>query len=429
MTITTEVPNRNYIEMTFVKETATGKGLNTQFIMENIGDGTFSVTDGRVGIKVGPHKPKRYLRPMDDWDKMFLSRMSRGYLVTKTKKMDKKIIQQGGSYKEIPDPAVKEIVERLMSYADQAMEENFTVKVDDISDEMIDYGKEILGEMQSRYQKMSVAEFNSKLKVLYAAVPRRIDKLSDKLAKYKSDFLPIIEEEQELYDLMIKQVRAAGLTATDDKTILDLYGLHIRPVTADEEQYIKKKLTGQASSYKNAWKVTFDKSEAEFNDFCKKENLTFENDGISHLFHGSKHQCWWSILTNGIWCEPEKHPEFCGTITGKAYGLGAYMAADAIKSKGYTSFMNSKWAHGTEDTGFMALFKAATGDPSRRFNGDRSKCSNNDSSTLTWDNLQKVQPGALCTWAECRYSGFMMDEIIMYQEKQFTIDYLIELGA
>ena len=426
MRITTDIPNRDYIEMTFVKETATGKGLNTQFIMENIGDGTFSVTDGRVGIKVGPHKPKRYVRPMEDWDRMFFAKMARGYLVTKTRKMDRKTIRQGGSYKEIPDAAVREIVERLMGYANQAMEENFTVKVDDISDEMIDYGKEILGEMQSRYQKMSVAEFNSKLKVLYAAVPRRIDKLSEKLAKNKSDFVGIIEEEQEIYDLMIKQVRAAGLSGVADKTILDIYGLHIRPVTEEEEIYIKGKLTEQASAYQNAWKVTFDKSEAEFNEFCKKENLTFENGGINHLFHGSKHHCWWSILTNGIWCEPEKHPEFCGSITGKAYGLGAYMAVDAIKSKGYTSFMGSKWAHGTEETGFMALFKAATGDPSRRFNGDRSRC---HSTTLTWENLQKVQPGALCTWAECRYSGYMMDEIILYQENQFTIDYLIELGA
>ncbi len=426
MTLTKEVPNRDYIEMTFVKETATGKGLNTQFIMENLGDGQFSVTDGRVGIKVGPNKPKRYILPMEEWDRTFSSKITRGYLVTKTMKMEKKTIEKGGQYKEIPDAAVKELVDRLMSFANKAMEENFTVSVENISDEMIDYGKEILSELQARYQKMSVAEFNSKLKVLYAAVPRRIDKLSDKLAKNKSQFPGIIEEEQDIYDLMIKQVRAAGLVSSNDKTILDVFGLSIRPVTEEETKYIKKKLTGQAHAFVNAWKVTFDKTENEFNRFCIKENLSFENDGISHLFHGSKHHCWWSILTNGIWCEPERHPEFCGSITGKAYGLGAYFAPDAIKSKGYTSFMGSKWANGTEDTGFMALFKVATGDKTRRFNGDRSNVTCN---TLTWNNLQKVQPGALCTWAECHYSGFMMDEVIAYQENQFTIDYLIELGA
>lgn len=414
----TDIPNRDYLELTFVKETATGKGLNEQFIMENTGDGMFHVTEGRIGIKVGPHKPKQYDRPMDDWDRIFFSRVSRGYLVTKTRKMDRKIIRQG-KYMEIPDRVVKEIVDRLMAYANKAMEENFTVKVDDISDEMIDYGRKILTEMQTGYSKMSVAEFNSKLKVLYAAVPRRIDKLSEKLARNKSDFVKVLEDEQELYELMIKQVRAASVVL-GSQTVLDIYGLHIRSVTEEEEKDIKKKLTSQGNAYKQAWKVTFDRSEKEFNAFCQKEGLTEEN-GISHLFHGSKHQCWWSILTNGIWCEPEKHPEFCGSITGKAGGLGAYFAPDAIKSKGYTSFMGSKWAHGTEDTGFMALFKVATG---HEYYGQ-----NGYGSDFTWKKLQQTEPGAHCLWLKRAYSGFLMDEVIIYQENQFTIDYLIELGA
>lgn len=419
MTMTMEVPNRDYIELTFVKETATGRGLNTQFIMKNSGDGNFHIIDGRVGIKVGPNKPKQYNLPMSDWDRVFRQKVNRGYLVTKTKEMGQKEIRNG-KYAEIPDAAVKEIVERLMGYAQTCMEESFTVKVDDISEEMIAYGRDVLSDMQGRYDRMSVSEFNSKLKVLYAAVPRRIDKLSDKLAKNKSDFVRILEEEQELYELMIKQVRAAGLVGTDNKTILDIYGLSIRPVTPEEEKDIRTKLTGQGNAYKNAWKVTLDRSEREFNAFCKKEGITEEN-GISHLFHGSKHQCWWSILTNGIWCEPEKHPEFCGSITGKAGGLGAYFAPDAIKSKGYTSFMGSKWAHGTEETGFMALFKVATG---KEYYGQ-----NGYGSHFTWDVLQKTEPGAHCLWLKRQYSNFLMDEVIIYQEQQFTIDYLIELGA
>lgn len=419
MNTTTEIPNREYIELTFVKETATGKGLNTQFIMENTGDGNFQITDGRVGIKVGPHKPKRYTRPISEWDKTFLSRLSRGYLVTKTKRMEQKTISSQ-KYTDIPDAAVKEIVDRLMEYADKAMEQNFSVKVDDISDEMIRYGKEILHEMQTKYIKMSVAEFNGKLKVLYAAVPRRIDKLSDKLARSKQDFVQILEDEQEIYDLMIKQVRAAGMDKKPSSTILDAYGLHIRPVTQEEEDYIKEKLTNQKNSYKQAWKVTFDPSEKAFNDYCRAEGLS-EEHGISHLFHGSKHQNWWSILTNGIWCEPEKHPEFCGTITGKAGGLGAYFAPDSIKSKGYTSFMGSKWAHGTENTGFMALFKVATGNEYYGQDGYGRD--------FTWKKLQDTAPGSHCLWLKSRYSGFYMDEVIIYQENQFTIDYLIELGA
>lgn len=426
--VPTAVPNRDYIEATFVKETATGRGLNTRVTMENLGDGTFSYTkEERIDIKVGPHRPKRYVRPMEDWDRTFYS--LKGYLVTKTQKMEKKTVSRG-KYKEIPDVAVKEIVSRLMEYGNQAMEENFTIKVEDIAEAMIDLGTKTLKELQNGYEKMSVAEFNCKLKVLYAAIPRRIDKLSDWLAREKSDFVKLLVDNQDLFDLMVKQVKAASLKGCEDSTILDVYGLTIRPVTEEEKAYIKKKLTGQKDAYVNAWKVTFDKSEQAFNKLCEEEGLSFENEGITHLFHGSKHHCWWSILTNGIWCEPEKHLEFCGNITGKAYGLGAYFAPDAIKSKGYTSFMGAKWTHGTEATGFMAMFKVATGDRTRRFSGDRTKCHGiGGTSSLTWNGLQTIQPGALCTWAECRYSEFMMDEVIAYRESQFTIDYLIEVGG
>lgn len=76
--INLEVPNKEYIELTYVKETATGRGLNTQFIMENTKNGFFKVIDGRVGIKVGPNKPKIYTRPIEDWDAVFTSKVARG---------------------------------------------------------------------------------------------------------------------------------------------------------------------------------------------------------------------------------------------------------------------------------------------------------------------------------------------------------------
>ncbi len=48
-----EAPNKDYLEMNFVGETATGRGNNQQFIMENLGDGTFRATEARVGISIG----------------------------------------------------------------------------------------------------------------------------------------------------------------------------------------------------------------------------------------------------------------------------------------------------------------------------------------------------------------------------------------
>ncbi len=415
------VPGRDYIEMTFVKDSATGKGLNERLSMENLNDGTFKVTKGRIGIRVGKDKPRSMILPIADWDRFYLQKVRQGYRFPRTKKTEEKTIRRS-KFGEIPDKAVKELVDRLISFADFAMQQNYTVRVEEISEEMISYGRSVLNELQAGYEDMSVAVFNNKLKLLYAAVPRRIDNLSKKLAKMKSDFIRIITDEQELFDLMMNQVRNAN-DAGDSRTILEHFGLTITPVTPEEEEEVKTLLRGQKDTYVNAWKVSLKKSEDAFDEFCSRESLTEGNDGVTKLFHGSKHENWWSILTNGIWCEPERHPEFCGTITGKAYGLGAYFAPDAIKSKGYTSFRGSKWAHGTENTGFMAVFKVATGDEERRYHGE-----NGHSTKLNWANLQKEKKGALCTWAERRYSGFMMDEVIAYQECQFTINYLVELG-
>ena len=408
---TNEAPNTEFLELTFVKETATGAGLNQQIQMENNGDGTFHVTDGRIGIKVGPKKPKQYNLPIEDWDKFYFSKISRGYLLTKTKKMETKEVEVG-KHKPIPDKIVHELVERLMAYANQAMEENFTVKVEAISDEMIEYGKNVLADLSKNANKMSVAEFNGKLKVLYAAIPRRIDKLSNKLAKDKASFAEILDEEQEIFDLMLSQVKLAT-SGGSNQTILEELGIFIRPETEKEIEETKKLLKEQKDKYLRSWKVENAKTKKIFDKYIKKENLS-EGKGVDFLWHGSKHQNWWSIITNGLLLNPD------AVITGKAYGQGTYFAPDPIKSLGYTSRAGAKWTNGTMDTGFMGIYRVATGN---RYNGHLG-CD----TTLNYKKLQQIQPGAHCTWAECRYSHFMMDEVIVYQECQSDIDRLVELA-
>ena len=109
--------------------------------------------------------------------------------------------------------------------------------------------------------------------------------------------------------------------------------------------------------------------------------------------------------------------------TGKAYGIGTYFAPDAIKSLGYTSRTGSKWANGNQEYGLMFVCKVATGKPNQYYNGHLG-CD----SSLNFGKLQTIQPGALCTWAECRYSGFMMDEVIVYQDEQSTVEYILQIG-
>lgn len=410
-------PNKEYLEFNFCKETATGRGLNEQFVMENLHDGTFKITDGRVGITIGRYKPKTFIRPMAEWDNTYCNRITRGYLLTKTQKMGKKTITKnsmsvnGEQFKPM-ERDVAEIVERLLSFANQVMETNFTVKVEDISDEMLEYGKKILHDLANNFDKMSVAEFNNKLKVLYAAIPRRIDNLSKNLANRKTDFNDIVANEMDLYDIMLGQLRSNSVEKNAEQTILDAFNLSLRPVTEEETDTIKKMLGSVAPKYINAWRIVNDKTEKRFNEFCKKESLT-EEKGIHHLFHGSRNENFWSIITNGLTINP------CNVvITGKMFGNGTYFAPKAVKSMGYTSRYGSKWAGGTSNSGFLAIYKVATGKQYRLENAQTD---------LTYNRLQDRCKGAHCTWA---FAGASLreDEVIVYKDEQSTIEYLIEVG-
>jgi len=110
------------------------------------------------------------------------------------------------------------------------------------------------------------------------------------------------------------------------------------------------------------------------------------------------------------------------------FGYGIYFAPAAMKSIGYTSSRGSCWAKGSQDKGYLAIFKVATGTPYYIYrDGGYSKRPNN------WTDFHEAHPEADCLWAE-RNNGdngmrLRMDEVVMYQECQATMEYLIEFAA
>lgn len=422
-TPTKDIP-REYVEMAFVKETATGRGRNEFFIMENLKNGMMKTTQGRIGITIGRYKPTTRLLPLEDWDAIYEGKIKKGYMPIKTKKMAKVEITKGqggtnGDFAPIEDVKVRTFVDELVAFAKHIFETSYTVKVDDISDEMIDLGRKTLDSLSSGYADMSLAEFNNKLKLLYTAIPRRMDKLSSHLARHKQDFAGILADEEDLFDVMVSQVRENRQEHKEEKTILDANRIEMRTVTPEEEAYLKKILRGNAGKYMEAYKVCNHETAQELEHFAKDHDLSMDN-GIKHLFHGTKHENVWSILTTGIKNRPPKDT----VITGKAYGQGSYFAPDAIKSLGYTSRVGAKWTSGGQSYGLLLVCKVAVGKDGTYYDGHLG-CD----SSLTWNKLKAIKPDALCTWAESRYSGFMMDEVIVYQDCQDTVDYVIKVSA
>ena len=414
-------PNTEYLELNFVGETATGRGNNQQYVMENLHDGTFRGTESRVGITIGRHRPRSFINPMEKWDEIFQSKVSRGYMVTKTKKMEQKVIEKntssinGNEYAPIANASVNEVVTLLLECTTAVLSQNYRIKIDDISDEMIAFGQSILKELSSGYSKMSVAEFNNKLKTLYAAIPRRIDNLSKILAKRKLDFNDIIADEQELFDVMVNRVRNAHDldNCSVRPTVLEAFHLDWRDVTEEEQDKVLSMLKGNASQYVKAWRIRNRRTEERFDRFCQQEQLS-EGHGIDHLFHGSRTENFWSIVTNGLLINPD-----CGVQrTGSMFGNGTYFAPLAQKSLGYTD--GGYWAGGNTDVRFFAIYRVATGKHHDIYQG----CDTSHTKNV----FQKKYPGAHCVWAHGRGTGgttLFNDEVVVYDEAQSTIEYLI----
>ena len=414
-------PNTEYLELNFVGETATGRGNNQQYVMENLHDGTFRGTESRVGITIGRHRPRSFINPMEKWDEIFQSKVSRGYMVTKTKKMEQKVIEKntssinGNEYAPIADASVNKVVTLLLECTTAVLSQNYRIKIDDISDEMIAFGQSILKELSSGYSKMSVAEFNNKLKTLYAAIPRRIDNLSKVLAKRKLDFNDIIADEQELFDVMVNRVRNAHDLANCSvrPTVLEAFHLDWRDVTEEEQNKVLSMLKGNASQYVKAWRIRNRRTEERFDRFCQQEQLS-EGHGIDHLFHDSRTENFWSIVTNGLLINPD-----CGVQrTGSMFGNGTYFAPLAQKSLGYTD--GGYWAGGNTDVRFLAIYRVATGKHHDIYQG----CDTSHTKNV----FQKKYPGAHCVWAHGRGTGgttLFNDEVVVYDEAQSTIEYLI----
>ncbi|MBO4847048.1 MAG: hypothetical protein J5525_12260 [Lachnospiraceae bacterium] len=411
-------PNESYLEMTFTKETATGRGLNNRLTMERLDSGLFQVTEGRIGITIGVHKPKVYTLPMEEWHDYYAKKITMGYTLFATEKTEaKKVVKNiaslnGIQFKPLEDKGVQNIIQRLIGFTNQLMEQQYTVKVENISDSMIERGRDILDDLALNYKDMSVAEFNNKLKVLFAVIPRRIDNLGKKLAKRNVDFQDIVANEQELFDVMVSQIKNLEIEKNNNnKTILEGYNLEWREVTPDEESWIRRKMGCEGSRYVRAWRITNKTTEDRFDAFCKKEGLT-DKHGIERLFHGSRSENFWSIITTGLTINPTGV-----VITGKMFGNGTYFAPDACKSMGYTDRTGSRWANGSSSTGFLGIYKVAVGNPA----------SPQSAGSYTWQGLKKG--GYHSVW--CKRGGkigLRMDEVVVYQDCQDTIEYLIEVG-
>lgn len=359
--------------------------------------------------------------PMSKWDSQIKSKLKKGYQdVTDLKKDLVEEISTANPespYKEIENAAVKAIVDKLQSLARETIRKNYTVKASSVTQDMVDAAQKIIDSLANN--SSTVEEFNGSLLKLFTVIPRKMGNVRDYLANKQEDFAQIVSKEQDLLDVMRGQIYVKPddepITTVEKKqqTILEELGLEMEEATTDDIALIKTLMNESAGKFRKAWRIKNLKTQERFDKFVVENDIK----DTRLLFHGSRSENFWSIIKTGLVLRPTN-----AVITGKMFGYGCYYAPKCAKSIGYTSLSGSCWAHGGNNTAYMALFDVAYGTPYDVYNFD-SKYYN-----LDYNKLQQFKPGANCLHAHADKGMLRNDEIVVYKEEQMTIKYLIEIG-
>lgn len=373
---------------------------------------TWTAEYGRIGMP----NFQTAIYPMSKWNSKYSEKIKKGYvdqthLVAETIS----IIKKKSEYADIQDKFIADIVFRLQSMARKAISDNYTIKSSAVTQAMIDEAQVLLSELLIA---RSLDDFNHILLKLFKTIPRKMSKVADYLANSTSEFAKIISREQDLLDVMKGQVIQNQIeeditedeTQTKDYTILDAMGLSFSRCSEKDILDIKRSLGDLSNKFVQAWKVTNFKTQKRFDEFVKNNNIK----DTKLLFHGSRSENWWSILTVGLMLKPTN-----AVITGKMFGNGIYFSPKAKKSYGYCD--GGYWVGGGSNYKFMALNDVAYGNPYVVYNFDSRFYS------LDFNGLQNLQKGANCLHAKADKGMLRNDEIVVYKEEQVTVKYLVEL--
>lgn len=378
----------------------------------------FTAEYGRVGA-TGMKK----IYTMDVFNRIYNEKLNKGYTDQTNLHQDVVTALTDMGYKAIENAVVARLVDSLRLFADDTIKNQYSVTSKDVTDAMIRSARGMIDELGAKH---NVASFNRTLLELFTIIPRKMRKVEDYLASAPADFGEIITREEALLDVMSGQVtqscRHSKYTAKntrngsdESRTILEENGLEIRPCNAEELDKIKCYLGAESSGkLKQAFYVKNTDTEKRFDEYCKTNKISRRD--IHFLYHGSRNQNWWNILIQGLAIHPSKHV----IRTGAMFGQGLYFAQRARKSIGYTSLSGSYWARGSSQTGFLSVYKVAYKNPYKVFSFE------NEFALFTKKDMDRL--GTDAVFASKEKGMLVNDELIVYDEAQVTIRYLIELS-
>ncbi len=395
----------------------TANNNNKYYEMKENNDGTFSVVYGRVG-----GKGSKGTYPVSQWNKKYNEKVRKGY--KDQTHLFAETAEDTIEFEDISDELVEALIKELMAFAKKSISNNYNVTADQVTKKQVDQAQKLLDSLVKKTKmKMDVSAYNKILLDLFQVIPRKMSKVNDhliELPKTRQEVTAIkqmLAEEQATLDVMRGQVEMneKQKTATEKKekiNLLQAMGLEVESVKDKKTiKSIKELMQDKSDKFKQAYKVTNIRSQAEFDKFIK----TVKNDKLELFWHGSRNENWMSIMETGLVLRPAN-----AVITGKMFGYGLYFADKFQKSLNYTSLRGSYWANGTANKGYLALYDVHVGEQ-LNIQKHQSWCYELNEKKL---KARGAQYDSLFAKGG---ADLINNEYIIYKQQQCTIRYLVEV--
>jgi poly [ADP-ribose] polymerase len=376
---------------------------------------SITVEWGRVGAVL-----QTATYPISKWNSLYNSKVKKGY---KDITVFVKVSSKKSGYKDIPDMAVRKLMDSLLAFARKSVSDNYTISSDAVTQAQVSEAQSILDEVVMLVNNQNNGPLiNKRLLDLYAVIPRKMNKVQNYLVQTRIDSHDglvearrILDNEQKTLDVMRGQVNMQGFTPDDadqdQKTILEVLGISVVPGDVQDESIVKRLMAHDSSEFRKVFKVVHFDSRAKY----EKHVLGAKNKKSDLFWHGSRNENWISILQSGLKIRPSN-----AVLTGAMFGHGIYFADKYRKSAGYTSLSGSYWARGNNNVAYLALMDVHVGNQ-LRISRHTHECLQ-----LNRDRL-RMKGDFDSVFAESGYD-LRSPEYIIYDDAQSTIKYLVEVG-
>lgn len=232
-----------------------------------------------------------------------------------------------------------------------------------------------------------------------------------------------MKEEQDLLDTLQGQIQQFELNKTklnsdsDIKQEID-FGFELIDISKDEEKKLIELLnygdTKVGYRFMQAFKVINKKQDSIYN------SVSLNSSNKKLLYHGSRNSNYLSILKNSLKIRPQG-----AGYSGSLFGDGVYLSNSADKSLGYTD--SGRYFNGKSDRLFLTMFESELGNIYHIKKGERYDSSIDIVSYVKKNGFDSTYAHAGLLYNSWSGNPLLRDEMIVYNDRQITPKYIIEL--